>query len=115
MSSLLTAFGLFFVTAVAEIFGCYAFHLVFVAKRNPAWLAAGVASLMMFAWLLTLHPTVAGRTYAIYGGVYIAASLCWLKWVDGQSPDLWDLVGAAVCLCGAGIMLASHLRDAPGA
>jgi hypothetical protein len=38
-------------------------------------------------------------------GVYIAASLAWLKWVDGQSPDRWDFLGALVCLTGAAIIL----------
>ena len=38
----------------------------------------------------------AGRTYAAYGGIYVSMALVWLWLVDGQRPDRWDLVGAAV-------------------
>jgi len=110
MNSYLSAIGLFAITALAEIFGCYTFYLWLTLKKSPLWLVPGVASLALFAWLLTLHPTAAGRTYAAYGGVYIAASLAWLKWVDGQSPDRWDVLGALVCVTGAAIILFPHLK-----
>lgn len=70
------------------------------------WLVPGLVSLGMFAWLLTLVDSAhAGRAYAAYGGVYIAASLGWLWAVEGARPDRWDLIGAAVCLAGAAIIL----------
>lgn len=110
MNSYLSAIGLFAVTALAEIFDCFTFYLWLTLKKSPLWLLPGVASLALFAWLLTLHPTAAGRTYAAYGGIYIAASLAWLKFVDGQSPDRWDVLGALVCLTGAAIILFPHLK-----
>ena len=110
MNSYLSAIGLFAVTALAEIFGCYTFYLWLTLKKSPLWLVPGVASLALFAWLLTLHPTAAGRTYAAYGGIYIAASLAWLKFVDGQSPDRWDVLGALVSLAGAAIILFPHFK-----
>lgn len=70
------------------------------------WVAPGIVALVAFAWLLTLVPTeAAGRTYAAYGGIYVAASLVWLRWVEGAIPDRWDLIGAAVCILGAAIIL----------
>lgn len=102
MKSLVQALGLFTVTALAEICGCYTFYMWLTLKHSPMWLLPGVASLVLFAWLLTLHPTVAGRTYA--------ASLAWLKFVDGQSPDRWDFIGAQVCLTGAAIILFPHIK-----
>ena len=110
MKPLLWSVLLFTVTALAELFGCYTVYLWLTLKRSPLWLLPGVASLMLFAWLLTLHPTAAGRTYAAYGGIYIAVSLAWLKWVDGQSPDRWDILGTLVCLAGAAIILLPHLK-----
>ena len=110
MKTLLTSGGLFLITAAAEIFGCYTFHLWLAQKRSALWLLPGLASLAVFAWLLTLHPTAAGRTYAAYGGVYIAASLVWLRWVEGQSPDRWDYLGALICLCGAAVILLGHQK-----
>lgn len=95
---------LFLATALAEIFGCYAVWLWFRAGKSVCWLLPGAASLALFAWLLTLHPTAAGRVYSAYGGVYIAAALCWLWAVDGQRPDRWDLIGGAICLVGAAII-----------
>ena len=110
MKPYLTAIGLFAITALTEIIGCYTFYMWLTLKKSAIWLVPGVASLVLFAWLLTLHPTAAGRTYAAYGGVYIAASLAWLKFVDGQSPDRWDVLGALVCLAGAAIILFPHLK-----
>lgn len=92
--------------ALAEISGCFAFWAWLKLDRSPLWLAPGLLSLAVFAWLLTLVPSeAAGRAYAAYGGVYIAASLLWLWLVDGQRPDRFDLTGAAVCLVGAAVIL----------
>ncbi|OHD08847.1 YnfA family protein [Sphingopyxis sp. RIFCSPHIGHO2_12_FULL_65_19] len=92
--------------ALAEIAGCFAFWAWLRMDKSVWWLAPGVASLALFAYLLTLvDADHAGRTYAAYGGVYIAAALIWLWAVEGAKPDRWDLIGAAVCLGGAAIIL----------
>jgi small multidrug resistance family-3 protein len=92
--------------ALAEIAGCFAFWAWWRLDRSPLWLAPGMLSLVLFAWLLTLvQADAAGRTYATYGGIYIAASLLWLWLAEGVRPDRWDLLGAAVCLMGASIIL----------
>jgi small multidrug resistance family-3 protein len=97
--------GLFTVTAVAEIAGCYAAYAVLRLGRHPIWLLAAVAALLVFAWLLTLHPIVgAGRTYAAYGGIYIAMSLMWLWSAEGIVPDRWDLIGVTLCLAGTAVI-----------
>ncbi len=68
---------------------------------------SGMASLALFAWLLTMvDAAAAGRTYAAYGGVYIVASLSWLWLAEGVRPDHWDMTGAAVALAGSAIILA---------
>ena len=54
---------------------------------------------------LGIEVEAAGRAYATYGGVYIAASLFWLWAFEGMRPDRWDLTGAAICLVGAGVIL----------
>ena len=101
---------LFAVTAVAEIVGCYLPWLV-MKQHKPLWLLLPAAlSLSLFAWLLTLHPAAAGRTYAAYGGVYVAVALVWLRVVDGVSLTRWDVAGAAVALAGMAIIA---LQPAP--
>jgi small multidrug resistance family-3 protein len=103
---MLRAFGLFCLTAAAEIFGCYAVYLWLRLHKGVGWLFPGAVSLALFAWLLTLHPqTGAGRVYAAYGGVYIAAAMLWLWAVEGIRPDRWDLLGSLICLAGAGVIL----------
>lgn len=92
--------------AVAEIAGCYAFWAWLRLGKSPFWLISGVASLALFAYLLTLVDAEhAGRSYAAYGGIYIAAALVWLWLAEGVRPDRWDLIGAAICLVGAGVIL----------
>lgn len=92
--------------AFAEIAGCFAFWSVFRAKAPPIWLLPGLGALIVFAFLLTLTPAAtAGRTFAIYGGVYIAASLAWLWAVEGIRPDRFDLLGGAIALVGAAVIL----------
>ena len=95
---------LFAVTAVAEIVGCYLPWLV-IKQGKSAWLLIPAAlSLGLFAWLLTLHPTAAGRTYAAYGGMYIAVALVWLHFVDGIALTRWDLAGAGIALAGMALI-----------
>ena len=97
---------LFILTAMSEIAGCYAFYAVVRQGRHPGWLGVSVLLLLLFAWLLTLHPAgVAGRVYAAYGGVYIAASLFWMWRFEGVPPDRWDVAGATLCLIGAGTIM----------
>ena len=101
----LKTFGLFIVTACAEIIGCYLPFLV-IRRGKPLWLLLPAAvSLGLFAWLLTHHPGPAGRTYAAYGAVYVATAIFWLWAVERQRPDLWDFVGAVVILLGMGIII----------
>lgn len=96
--------ALFFITALAEIVGCYLPWLV-IKQDKPLWLLFPAAlSLAAFAWLLTLHPAAAGRTYAAYGGAYIVVALLWLRFVDGLVLSRFDYAGAAFALVGMAII-----------
>jgi small multidrug resistance family-3 protein len=100
-----TAF-LYISAATAEIAGCFAFWAWLRLDRSIWWLAPGVVALVAFAYLLTLSPSEnAGRAYAAYGGVYIVASFLWLWIVEGRLPDRWDIIGGALALAGAAIIL----------
>ena len=92
--------------AIAEIAGCFAFWAWLRLGKSGLWIVPGILSLIVFAWLLTkVESDFAGRAYAAYGGIYIAASLGWLWLIEGKMPDRWDMTGVAVCLIGAGIIL----------
>ncbi len=99
-------YAIYAAAALAEIAGCFAFWAWWRLDRPALWLAPGLVSLVLFAWLLALVDSdAAGRTYAAYGGIYIAASLGWLWLAEGLRPDRWDLLGAAICLAGASLIL----------
>lgn len=98
--------ALYATAALAEIAGCFAFWAWWRLDRSALWLLPGVLALVSFAWLLAqIDAAAAGRAYAAYGGVYIAASLAWLWVAEGVQPDRFDAGGAALCLIGAGIIL----------
>ncbi|MEC7473263.1 MAG: YnfA family protein [Pseudomonadota bacterium] len=102
---MLNTLGLFVITAIAEIVGCYLPYL-WLKQGKSIWLLVPAAlSLALFAGLLSLHPTAAGRVYAAYGGVYVAVALVWLWLVDGVRPTGWDLLGCAVALLGMAIIM----------
>lgn len=102
---LLKTTGLFIVTALAEIVGCY-LPLLWLKNAVPLWVLFPAAlSLAAFAWLLTLHPTAAGRVYAAYGGVYVAVALLWLWQVDGVQPTKSDMIGVGLTLIGMAVIV----------
>jgi small multidrug resistance family-3 protein len=106
----MSTLALFIATALAEIVGCYLPYL-WLKQGGSAWLLAPAAlSLALFAWLLTLHATAAGRVYAAYGGVYISVALVWLWIIDQVRPTSWDLAGAGVSLVGMGIIMFQPAR-----
>ncbi|MEH6824502.1 MAG: YnfA family protein [Motiliproteus sp.] len=102
---LLKTFGLFVITAIAEIVGCYLPYLWLKQDRSALLLVPAALSLAAFAWLLTLHPHAAGRVYAAYGGVYISVALMWLWVVDSVRPTITDWIGVGVCLVGTAIIM----------
>lgn len=105
-------FFLFVATALAEIVGCYLPYL-WLKEGKSAWLLAPtVAALTLFVWLLTLHPTAAGRVYAAYGGVYVVTALFWLRWMDGVSLSGWDWLGGALTLSGMAVIMAGSVLKA---
>lgn len=101
----LKTLGLFALTALAEIAGCYLPYLWLKQGKSALLLIPAAASLAAFAWLLSLHPEAAGRVYAAYGGVYIGMAILWLWLVDGISPSVWDIVGSLTALLGMAIII----------
>ena len=105
IGKLLSTLGLFFVTAVMEILGCYFPYLILNQNKSQwLWLPTALA-LIAFVWLLTLHPAASGRIYAAYGGIYIATALMWLKYIDGVSLSRWDILGGLVVIAGALVII----------
>ena len=104
---LLKTTGLFVLTALAEIVGCYLPYLWLTQHRSIWLLLPAACSLAVFAWLLSFHPTAAGRVYAAYGGVYITVAMLWLWLIDSVRPTIWDVLGVVVSLLGMAIIMVS--------
>jgi small multidrug resistance family-3 protein len=100
----ISTFGLFCFTAIAEIVGCYCIYAWLRLEKSPWLILPSALSLALFAWLLTIHPSHAGRVYAAYGGVYVFMSIIWLWAFEKQTPDVWDLTGCGLALLGMGII-----------
>lgn len=102
---LIKVFGLFTLTAIAEIVGCYLPYLWLKEDKSIWLLIPASVSLALFVWLLSLHPQAAGRVYAAYGGVYISVALMWLWVVDAIKPTMTDFIGVGICLLGVFIIM----------
>jgi small multidrug resistance family-3 protein len=103
--------AVFVIAALLEIAGCFAFWVWMRRGVTPFVLVLGIASLVGFALALTrVDSAFAGRAYAAYGGIYIAASLAWLWLVEGQSPTRTDLLGAALAIAGALVIIGFAAR-----
>ena len=105
MKQILFTVGLFTITAIAEIVGCYLGYQWLLEKKPLWYLIPLVISLAIFVWLLTLHPTATGRVYAAYGGIYVAVALMWLHLVDKVTLMAWDIAGGSVVLLGVCIII----------
>lgn len=104
--ALLTTALIYVGAALTEIGGSFAFWAWLRLDKSALWIIPGIVSLIIFAALLTrIDAAFAGRAYAAYGGVYIAASLAWLWIIEGMRPDRWDAIGGVICLVGAAVIL----------
>jgi small multidrug resistance family-3 protein len=104
----------FAAAALLEIAGCFAFWMWLRQDRSPAVALLGVLSLVAFAAMLTrVDAAFAGRAYAAYGGIYIAASLGWLWMVEGQRPTAPDLLGALLAIAGAVVIVGAAAKRLP--
>jgi small multidrug resistance family-3 protein len=73
---------------LAEIAGCFAIWMWWRTGASPLWILPGVLSLVVFAWLLApVQTPAAGRSFAAYGGIYVAASILWMWLIERQQPD----------------------------
>nr|WP_262924640.1 YnfA family protein [Pseudomonas guariconensis] len=96
----------FFLAAMFEIAGCYAFYLWLRLGKSAWWLLPALVSLTLFGLILTrVEAAYAGRAYAAYGGIYIVSSLLWLALVERARPLGSDWIGALLCVVGATIIV----------
>ncbi len=106
-----TNIAVFALAAFFEIAGCFAFWLWMRRGAAPVVVLLGIGSLIAFGLILTrIDSAFAGRAYAAYGGIYIAASLIWLWVIEGQAPTRTDAIGAALAVIGALVIIGFAAR-----
>ncbi|GAA2507577.1 YnfA family protein [Winogradskya humida] len=104
--TVLRSVALFLLAALAEIGGAWLVWQGVREHRGLVFAGAGVVALGAYGFVATLQPDANfGRILAAYGGVFVAGSLVWGMLVDGFRPDRWDLIGAALCLAGVGVIM----------
>jgi small multidrug resistance family-3 protein len=104
--------ALFVAAGALEIGGGY---LVWQWLRDDRGIILGaIGGLILFLYgvVPTLQPSTFARTYAAYGGFFVVLSLLWGWWIDGQAPDRWDLIGAAIAL--VGVLVIFYAPRPPG-
>lgn len=102
----LRSVALFLAAALAEIGGAYLVWIGLRDHKGAVFVALGMLALALYGVVATFQPSHEfGRVLAAYGGVFIVGSLVWGVVFDGFRPDRYDLVGAAVCLAGVGVIM----------
>ena len=97
--------ALFFLAGLCEIGGGYLMWRWLKADQ-PLWLGVlGALLLVVYGWIATLQATSFGKTYAVYGGIFVVMSIAWAWYFDGFRPDRFDVIGGVVCFVGIGIIL----------
>jgi small multidrug resistance family-3 protein len=98
--------ALFVVAALFEIGGAWLVWQGVREHRGWLWVLGGVVALGTYGFVATLQPSADfGRILAAYGGVFVAGSLLWGWVADGYRPDRFDVIGAAICLVGMGVIM----------
>lgn len=106
-SEIVRSVVLFVVAGIAEIGGGYLVWL-WLREGRPWWVGLiGGLVLVTYGVIPTLQPTQFdfAKVYAAYGGAFIILSLLWGRIVEGNVPDTPSIVGAAIALIGASVII----------
>jgi small multidrug resistance family-3 protein len=97
---------LYTAAGLAELGGAWLVWQGLREHRSVALVALGALVLIGYGTLIALQPAGDfGRVMAAYGGLFIVAALVWGRLVDGFVPDRFDVLGAAICLVGAAVII----------
>jgi small multidrug resistance family-3 protein len=97
---------LFILAGLAEIGGGYLIWQ-WLREGRPLWYGIiGGIVLVVYGIIPTFQKFPSfGRVNAAYGGVFIVLALLWGWGIDKKTPDLYDWIGAVICLIGVTVIL----------
>jgi small multidrug resistance family-3 protein len=98
---IIVTLGLFFAAALMEIGGGYLVWQWIREKKGVLIGLIGGIVLFLYGIIPTLQPSHFGRTYAVYGGIFIISSIVWWMIVDKKKPDRFEIIGSVIAICGA--------------
>jgi small multidrug resistance family-3 protein len=101
----LRVLSLYFLAGLCEIGGGYLLWKCLKAGQPGWWGVLGAVLLVVYGWVATLQTTSFGKTYAVYGGIFVVMSIAWAWYFDGFWPDRFDFIGGVVCFLDIGIIL----------
>ncbi|WNC15798.1 YnfA family protein [Brevibacillus brevis] len=103
---MMVTIGLFLLAGLAEIGGGYLIWLWLREAKPAGYGIVGAIVLVLYGVIPTWQSFPSfGRVYAAYGGVFIILAVLWGWLVDKKTPDLYDWLGAIICLIGVSVML----------
>jgi len=103
---MLHAIILFILAGLAEIGGGYLVWLWLREAKPAGYGLTGGLILVLYGIIPTLQKFPSfGRIYAAYGGVFVVLSVLWGWIIDQKRPDLYDWIGAFICIIGVAVML----------
>ncbi|MCM3710697.1 YnfA family protein [Sporosarcina luteola] len=96
----------FIFAGLAEIGGGYLIWLWLREGKPFYWGMLGGVTLILYGVIVTFQSFPSfGRVYAAYGGIFVVLSVLWGWGIDRKTPDLYDWLGAAICIVGVSVML----------
>ena len=97
---------LFIIAGIAEIGGGYLIWLWLREGKSVYLGISGGIALALYGIIATFQTFPSfGRVYAAYGGIFIILSVLWGWGIDRKTPDLYDWIGAGICIVGVSVML----------
>jgi small multidrug resistance family-3 protein len=90
----------FLLAGLCEIGGGYLVWLWL--REDMSWVLGAIGGFILFLYgiIPTFQPTYFHRIYATYGGIFIVMALFWGLFLEGEVPDIYDIVGAIVAIAG---------------
>ena len=96
---------IFILAGLCEIGGGYLIWQ-WLKEDKPYWYGIiGGIILVAYGIVATWQTANFGRVYATYGGIFIVLALLWAWKIDNFKPDKYDILGAAIALIGACIII----------
>ncbi|WP_348797308.1 YnfA family protein [Flavobacterium adhaerens] len=95
----------FILAGLCEIGGGYLVWLWLKEEKSVWYGVTGAIILALYGYVMTLQTSSFGKSYVVYGGIFIVMALLWAWKIDNFKPDKYDWIGTAIILIGIAVIL----------